>query len=132
MIFIDSGIWIAAEAPADQYHERASTLFHELHASGEHMVITESVLSEVVGFFARKGHFSGARLACEKMLNVNALELLVPAPEECAEAARFVEKFRLTSFTDALTMAVMESRGLRKLLSFDSDFDANKKIKRVF
>lgn len=132
MIFIDAGLWIAAPRPEDEHYQRAMELFQQLEETGESLCVTESVVSEVGAFFARKNSPAAARKVIEDMLSLESLEVLTPSREEMQAAAALVEKYGLSSYTDALTMAVMEKRGIRRLLSFDADFDANRKIRRLY
>jgi predicted nucleic acid-binding protein len=131
MIFIDAGLWIAAFRREDEHFERATELMRQIKEEGETLVSTESVFSEVIGFFARRNSPKAAREAASMILATPRLDFLTASREEFSAAAHAIEKYGLSSYTDALTMAVMESRGIRRLLSFDADFDANKKIRRL-
>ena len=131
MIFIDSGLWIEASSPSDSYHQQAGDWFRRLKEQGDLVGVTESVISESVGFFARKVDSKAAKTVCAHILGQRRLEVLVPSTPEFLAAGSLVEKYALSSYADALTMAVMESRGIRDVLSFDADFDKNPRLHRL-
>ncbi len=131
MIFIDAGLWIAAFRREDEHFERATELLKQVKEDGETLASTESVFSEVIGFFSRRNSPKTARAVASVILATPRLDFFAVSREELSSAAQLVEKYGLSSFTDALTMAVMESRGIRRLLSFDKDFDRNRKIRRI-
>lgn len=132
MLFIDAGLWIAAFRKEDAYFERAKELLQDVEKEGDFLVSTETVFSEVITFFVRRHSSRVARQVAGLILSTPNVSLLATTKEECMLASTYLEKFDLSSYADALTMAVMTSRNIRKLLSFDSDFDRNQRIQRLF
>ena len=131
MILLDAGIMIAQANKEDSYHERAMELLALLNENHESLMITEAVLSEVVTYIARKrGPEEAAKFARAIIASVE-IEILISSKEDASMALDLLQKYELNSYSDSLSMAIMESRNIKKIASFDSDFDRNPNIKRI-
>lgn len=128
---LDTGFFIASLMEDDTYHERLPDLFKEMRATGETLVLTESILGEVATFLKRK---EDAKNASEKALQIlhSPSWLVIAAKEsEIREALVILGQYGFSSYADALSISVMKSRGIKKIVSFDSEFDRVPGIKRI-
>jgi predicted nucleic acid-binding protein len=57
---------------------------------------------------------------------------LFPEEKDLEQALGILKKFDKLSFCDALNLVIMERRKIKKILSFDSDFDRFPGIERVY
>lgn len=116
----------------DVYHQRVLSLFKEISAEGEALVLSQSVLGELATFINRK---EGPKTASEKtmrIINSKSWAIITAKETELRQALASLEKFGFSSYTDALNLAIMHSRGIRKIASFDSEFDKVPGIERIF
>jgi len=61
---------------------------------------------------------------------LDGLDIIRPSLKEIYEATRISEKYKL-DFDDSLVVSCMTNNNIKKLISFDRDFDKVKIIKRV-
>lgn len=127
MIFADSSYFIAITDRKDQWHERAMKLSMKAHSK---VVVTDLILSEsVTAVGARGGGKAG--LVLYEYISDNC-ETVFVTKDTFEEAMHIFLKYDGTlSVADAATVLVMKSRGIKSILSFDSDFDKVKGITRV-
>ena len=131
MIFLDTGVIIAASMHKDESHYRAVELIKDALLHHETLVITDHVLDETVTFLAGKAgkkiaHEVGARLLKSTQMRMELCSL-----ERCEAALSLVAKIGGLSFCDALNIAVMRELDIRAIYSFDSDFDGIAGITRI-
>ncbi len=131
MIFLDSSFIISSYCSVEENHETSREILRKIAEANDRLVLTDHVLSEVVTLVRRR---YGSRRAFEvgnSIFNAMNTEVIQASREELEKALRIVLKYENFSFCDALTVTVMEREGIRKIVSFDSDFDAIKTIERM-
>src|SRR3989344_5055465 len=111
MIAIDSGVLIAIYRNGDEYHERAVELAKEYIRRAD-------------------GNSKAAQIAGE-MLVTQRLDVEPPDKQELIRAIEVMRQTKELSFCDALTASMAQSRGIKHILSFDSDFDRLPAITRI-
>lgn len=131
MIFLDSGVIIALADKGDELHEAAYALVKSIVAGGESIFITSHVFDEILTYTRRKIGEREAEKAMEFLLNTKKLEIIMPELETFDSALGYFKDYKDFSFCDALSAALMKEYGIRKILSFDSDFDAVPGITRL-
>lgn len=129
MRMIDAGILYALAQESDLYHQRAIELAKEY--SDQVLVLTLPVLQEVAELMRRKSGNEAAFTVVERVLNASGVLLAFPTVEELKVAASVFRKNRELSFCDAVSATIAEKRGIREILSFDSDFDSFKNLRRL-
>jgi len=130
MIAIDSGVLIAIYRNGDEYHERAVELAKE-HES-ENKVCTTGVFQEVIEYIRRADGNSKAAQIAGEMLVTQRLDVEPPDKQELIRAIEVMRQTKELSFCDALTASMAQSRGIKHILSFDSDFDRLPAITRIY
>jgi len=132
MILLDTSFFVGTYRERDAYHQRAGEVFRQVSATGEELQVLESAVGETATFLRRN---DGAKTASEKSLQIlhsHDWKMLTPSVSEVGEALTLLGKYGFSSYTDALNIAVMQSRGIKKIVSFDSEFDRVPGIKRIF
>ncbi len=126
-VFVDTGLFVAAANKSDKNHGTAKSLF-EAALKGEHGVIYTSdyVVDETVTTALARTHNHAIAVNAGRMiLDSPRIDKLYTGPEEFKDAWKRFQTLRKRpmSFTDCTTLSHMERRGLKKLMSFDSEFD---------
>ncbi len=127
MIFAYSSYFIALVREKDRWHKDALRISEKMR---EPIIISELVISEsitIVGSF--EGGKAGKTLY-EYFLDNCKIEFI---NEEIMERAMdtFLKYDGSISLADASSIEIMKKYGLKKIISFDSDFDKSKDIDRI-
>jgi predicted nucleic acid-binding protein len=127
LIFADSSYLIAIADQRDQWHPRARELAEE---TDDDLLVTDLVLSEsVTAVGARGGGKAGMALYDFIM---DSCEMVFATPYLLDRSMDIYLRHDGTlSVADALTVQVMKNKRVKEILSFDSDFDKVKGIKRI-
>lgn len=127
MIFIDSSYFIAAAHEKDRWHRRAVELAGEL--SDKKLVSELVIVESVTGIGAIGGGKAGVDLY--EYISGNC-EVVFVDRELLGSAIPIYLKYDGTlSVADAVSVEVMRKRGIKKIISFDADFDRVPGISRV-
>jgi len=126
-VFIDTSIFVAARNKRDRNHQRARELmkraltaeFGVIHTSD--YVIDEAVTTAL----ARTHNHQIAVNAGRYILDSERIEKLAISGEDFKLAWSKFQTIedRFLSFTDCTSLALMERRGIERIMSFDSHFD---------
>jgi predicted nucleic acid-binding protein len=123
-VFADTVYWVALIHPNDEW--RGPALTATSLRSDALLVTTDSVLIEVLNFFAEHGEEARLRtvLAVEALLT-NAQTEVVPQTHENFLAGLALYKARADkgySLTDCISMTVMRERSINEVLTHDRHF----------
>lgn len=133
MIFLDSSAIIAYKNADDINHKKAVTIFQKLNA-GEYGtgVISEFVFSEVTTVLALRKSMEVAREVGNVLLEAREIEIMKSSEvfERSWEIFSSQENTAL-SFVDASNVACMERKKIRKIATFDKDFQRIRSIEIV-
>lgn len=133
-VLLDAGIVIAAFNPADANHPATARLMALLIADFR-LIITEAIWGEILTFLRRRGGFHRAIQAAEAILTSPRIRLIHSNRQLFDRAyllfKRYNGKHPGFSYTDALSVAVMQQDGIRKIASLDADFDGIRGIQRI-
>ena len=125
-VFVDTGVFVGAANKRDDNHAKARSLL-ESALKGEHGVIFTSdyVVDETVTTALTRTHNRSIAInAGRSIIESPRIEKLYTGPDELMDGwRRFQALKRPMSFTDCVTLSHMERRGVKKLMSFDSEFD---------
>ena len=131
MIFVDSNVPMYVVGAAHPHKVDAQLLLECSVAAAERMVTDAEVLQEILHRYAAIGR----RDAIEPALNVLLAvvdEVFAIEQADVLRAKRLLENLDELSARDALHIAVMEHRGVSRIISFDRDFDGYPGLTRVF
>jgi predicted nucleic acid-binding protein len=129
MIIVDSSYFIALADKRDQWHGKASELKEFVQRN--EVMITNLIVSEVLTELGRrKGGKAGNLLYTYFKDNC---KILYPNDDDFDNAESIYLKFDgKLSIPDSLSVFYMNKLSISKIVSFDSDFDKIKNIKRIF
>lgn len=129
MIFLDSSFLIAFFLRTNSNYERASGIF-ESTIKDETFLISHHVLSEIITMVGRKID-SKASFEVYNFL-IYSCKVHTESSKDYNKAINlFVQYDGDLSFVDCLNLAIMESRNISKIASFDDNFDMVKDIERI-
>ena len=127
MIFADSSYFIAIAREKDKWHEDALRVSEKIRES---LLISELVISESITMV---GSFEGGKagkILYEYFIDNCRIEFI---NEEMMGKAvdTFLKYDGSISLADASSIEIMKKHGIKKIISFDSDFDKVKEIDRL-
>jgi predicted nucleic acid-binding protein len=129
LIFIDSSLLIAAADEDDQFHKRAKEIIPGLQ--GEKF-LSELIISEsVTGVGARLGSKQALKVF-ENLIYDPSVKVVYTNKRLLERAIQIYIKYdgRL-SLADAVSVRIMYDNRIRKIASFDADFDGLENVTRV-
>jgi len=128
MILVDSSVFIALADRKDQWHTQAKKLTDIL--SHEPIIISDLIIAEVLTVIGkRSGGKAGERLYHYFIDNCR----IISADEKILQESVpvYVHYDGALSLSDAVSVCIMKRNNIKKILSFDSDFDKIEGIVRI-
>ena len=127
MIFADSSYFIALAREKDRWHKDALRISDRVRES---MIISELIISESITMV---GSFEGGKAGktlYEYFLDNCKIEFI---NDEIMEKAMetFLKYDGSISLADASSIEIMKKYGIKKIISFDGDFDKVNEIERI-
>ena len=130
MIFIDSNVPMYLVGAAHPLKAVARARLEEAISGGERLVTSAEVLQEILHRYVAIGRREAIRPALDAILGV--VDEVYPVERADVEKAAEVLAGRLrVSARDALHVAVMTRRRVKRILSFDGGFDGVPGIERI-
>jgi len=127
LIFADSSYFIAIADRRDQWHKRAVKISKNVDTE---LLVTNLVVAESVTVVGARGG-GKAGLAVYEYISDNC-EVVFVTRDMLEDAMDIYLKYDGTlSVADAVTVLVMKKRGIKEILSFNSDFDKVENITRI-
>lgn len=129
MILVDSSVFIALADRKDQWHEQAIALLPRIR--DETIIISDLIIAEVLTTIGKR---CGGKTAETLYHYFTDSCDLIPLDDDTREGAvRICVRYDGTlSLSDALSVLIMERKGIDSILSFDSDFDRVDTITRIY
>ena len=123
-VFVDTSAWIAAGNTSDKYHPAAVAEYRRLLASYNRFVTTNLVIAEAYIIIRRSGGYLQAMRYLRSLRGSPRLERVWSDAELESLAESILEKHtdQDFSYTDAVSFAVMQQRGIQQAFTFDSHF----------
>lgn len=124
-VLADTGAWLAAFHSRDQYHRVAAGELRRLRERGTRLIVTDLILAEL---HLHLLHGLGPARAADHLSTLKSDPLIEEVYTDVAlqESAmtRWIRRFadQTFSFTDAVSFAVMRSRGMTFAFTFDRHF----------
>jgi hypothetical protein len=132
MIFLDSVFIISLLNENERYHENAVELLRLWEdIRFQKKAINNIVLSEILNKL-KKINYKNQR---EKIINflLSIDEIFYVDEEDYINAIALMKEYNYTiNYNDCLILLTMEKNNIEYIVSFDSDFDKAKNIKRVY
>jgi len=128
MILVDSSIFIALADRHDQWHTAAKKFVPGL--CDEPLVISDLIIAESVTIIGKR---SGGKAAV-RMYHyfVDNCEIVFTDDSLLSKAMEILLRYDGTlSLSDSVSVEIMRTKKIKKILSFDSDFDRVTEIQRI-
>lgn len=127
MIFADSSYFIAIAREKDIWHKDALKLAEKIK---EPLLISELIISESVTLVGSLEGGKAGKILYEYFLDNCKIEFI---DEEIIEKAMdtLLKYDGSISLADASSIEIMKKHGIKKIISFDSDFDKIQEIDRI-
>ena len=130
MIFVDSNVPMFLIGQAHPHKSDAQRLLESLVLRRERLVTSTEVFQEILHRYVAIRRRDAIQPAFDALSAV--VDEVFPIEREDAERAReIVLGFERISARDALHLAVMQRRSVRRILSFDRDFDGWPGLERL-
>lgn len=130
MIFVDSNVPMYLVGAPHPHKVDARRLLEQCIADGERLVTDVEVLQEILHRYVFIRRRDAIQPAFDAVLGV-VDEVFPVALADVERAKTIVHGREALSARDALHLAVMEGRGVRRILSFDAGFDGYPGIERL-
>ena len=130
MIFVDSNVPMYLVGSPHPNKVTAQQTVAALIASQEKLVTNTEVFQEILHRYAAIGRLDAIQAAFDAVLGL--IDEVFPLELENVERAKTIlmGKYRLSA-RDAIHLAVMEQRGVQRILSFDQGFDRYPHVQRI-
>lgn len=126
-IFVDTSIFVATRNKRDQHHKRAVELMEQaLQGKYGRILTSDYVVDEAITTaLARTHDHQIAVNTGTYILDSKRIERLAVSEDVFKRAWRKFQtlKEQYVSFTDCTSLAIMEVHGVRRIMSFDHEFD---------
>lgn len=130
MVFIDSNIPMYLVGADHPHKVDARRLLEGLIANGERLLSSAEVMQEIVHRYVAIRRRDAIQPAFDALLGV--VDEVYPVDRADVEAAKTVlDGLPALSARDALHVAVMKRRNVRRILSFDGGFDEVPGLERI-
>jgi predicted nucleic acid-binding protein len=121
VIFVDTGVWFAANVPRDHDHLQARNLLRGRQSS---LVTTDYVLCELFTLLKARGQRKRLPLAGRAFFEQQVCRIEYVSPSDVLAAWNVFDRFRDKdwSFTDCTSLVVMRRLGITEAAAFDEHF----------
>jgi predicted nucleic acid-binding protein len=124
VIYIDTGAFLARHLSRDQYHGQANSFWNSIKKKGEACTTSNFVLDET---FTLLGRRAGYDFAAQRARNIYASEWLKILRSEKNDELRAIDYFEkysdhCLSFTDCISIALMQRKKIKRVFTFDHHF----------
>lgn len=123
-VFLDTAFVLALASPADQYHDKAKELSHQIKKEGVELLTTRAILIEIGDAMAGQRRRKAGTIMLESLENDENLEV-VPNSEELYSKAfdLFVSRpDKEWGMTDCISFVVMKEFDISEALTTDTHF----------
>ena len=124
MIIVDTSAWIYLFGKKLSENSQKARQFFDNNS--EPLVVTDLIIEETHKWLVHHGHPQKQALhILNGFVTEEFAEILPISSQDRVDGRNLVEKYldQSLSFTDGLTVALMKRHRIKKIFSFDSDFD---------
>ncbi len=123
-IFVDTSGWVALFVAKDINHNKAVSIFEELKNSKALIHTSDYIIDETITTILVRGNHKQSVIAGNALFNSEIIKNIYVAPEYLEDAWKFYQKYKdkKFSFTDVTSFTIGKSLNIKKVFSFDKDF----------
>jgi predicted nucleic acid-binding protein len=124
MLYIDTGAFISRHLAKDQYHRPSVAFWNVIANKGESCVTSNFVLDETFTLLGRRGGYAFAAQRARNIYASETIKIIRPGREDELRAIDFFEKYadQNLSFTDCISLVLMQARNIKRVFTFDHHF----------
>ena len=124
MIYIDTGAFISRHLAKDQYHGPSVAFWNVIAKKSESCVTSNFVLDETFTLLGRRGGYAFAAQRARNIYASETIEIIRPGREDELRAIDLFEKYedQDLSFTDCISLVLMQARKIKRVFTFDQHF----------
>ena len=131
MTFIDTNIVIYAEGRPHRHKEDAKRAIARLARESPAPTTSTQVLQELAHYYKKSGSLKSIPEAFRLLRELTDGNILPVDFRDMEKVHGIMLRWPRLSASDAAHVAVMENHGIKKILSFDQDFDDVPHIERI-
>lgn len=122
MLFIDTGAFVARYVQKDQFHIEATRKWTAI--AGRRLFTSNHIVDETITLLSRKTNHPFALDKGRRILASKAITILRTDAEDEFRALKFFEKYadQKVSFTDCLSLSLIDRHKLSTVFTFDEHF----------
>ena len=124
MIYIDTGALISRHLARDQYHQQSVAFWNIIAKKGESCVTSNFVLDGALALLGRRGGYTFAAQRARNIYASHNVKIIRPGLDDELKAIDLFEKYadQNLSFTDCVSLALMQTRKIKRVFTFDNHF----------
>lgn len=123
-IFVDTGAWVAVADEDDAHHRSAASIFPSLLKQYGELITSNLIVAETYVIILRELGHDAAITFLERINSSPRIIRVCSTSELEREAEETLKKYtdQDSSYTDAVSFAVMKMQKIKKAFSFDKHF----------
>jgi len=129
LYFIDANIFLEIELE-DEKKEECKKFFQRIIDGKEKSLTSDFILYSILLELIKKSTIKRAKEFLIFLEEIKNIEIFHPSSEIISQALDTMKRYGV-DFDDALVVSIMAEAKIRKLVSFDKDFDKIKEIERI-
>ena len=131
MTFVDSNVPMYLIGKAHPRREDAARIVTQLVRENESLVSSAEVVQEILHRYHAIHRREFVQPTIRLLLELTEGEIFPVTLSDTLRAGELLVSYPAISSRDAVHLAVMESRGISRIVSFDRGFDAATEIERI-
>ena len=124
-IFVDTGGWAALFGDNDGNHKNALTIYDRLKKSKAALYTSDYIIDETITLTMVRANHAQSVLAGKALLESAIVKIIPVAPDYLQASWELYQKYKDKhfSFTDITTLAIVKNLSIKKLFSYDHEFE---------
>ncbi len=127
--FIDSNIFLELELE-DERKDECEQFLTKIVEGTEGGIISDFIVYSILIELTQKSTLTVAKNFLNFLEQTTNITIFVPNTQILSNTFNFIKKYKL-DFDDALVVSCMMANKIKRLVSFDKDFDKVNEIKRI-
>lgn len=122
---MDTGGWAALFGGNDGNHKSALTIYEGLKKSKAALYTSDYILDETITLTMVRANHAQSVLAGKALLESAIVKIIPVAPDYLQASWELYQKYKDKhfSFTDITTLAIVKNLSIKKLFSYDHEFE---------
>lgn len=124
-IFVDTSAWVSLFVENDRNHEKAVSIFEDLKQSKIPIYTSDYIIDESITTILGRASHSQSVIAGDSLFTSKIISRVYVSPEYFQRSWELYKKYtdKEFSFTDVTSFTIMKDLNIRKVFSFDEEFE---------